>query len=515
MDKEEKEQEKKLNWEYRTRNDAFVKKRFLAKNYDTSQVCGLGNFDEFFAFLYQMDFFSVFNFRPQVRQRIMIPTVLLLSTYSAKIIYEMNSLNQVDMELFRDRALLEKIGFTGSQIENGFSKRSRGRHLPFNVSTLGKLMPNFSLEEINSIFSKQFSLLAQKKFVPHGIFAADSTPLYVSFHSKYPNTGVVVKNRKRRRGYKLITLKFVGSFSPKARPKPEIFVAAIVVPLNENENKYLLSLLEQARNNIGPDKIKLVVVDRGFLSGENLWQVKHKYGTDFLIYSKSNMDVTKELKARLKDTQDRQRKGLPEDKDLFFQKDNENTVYGFNKLQWFWTYGDSRHQAEVKKKIYQKEKTFPTNPISGVIITRYKNKQNKNITLLSSRKFSDSFTPLDAISFYRKRQQIENAGFRELKQGYNIGKFPSRKFNGIFFHILFTLLVFNFITVFKTETGGKTAKMGLRRLHRTTTYVGLIIYAGKHFGLFYPQEVFSWIGYSGFKIGVAYAGRDILIRPPP
>ena len=146
--------------------------------------------------------------------------------------------------MFKDRALLEMIGFTGVQIEEGFSKRSKGRHLPFNISTLGKLMPDFSPAETNSLFSRQFALLAQKNFVPSGIFAADSTPLYVSFHSKYPNTGIIKKDGKRYRGYKLITLKYVGSFSPKAKPKPEIFVAAILVPLNESENKYLLPLLE-------------------------------------------------------------------------------------------------------------------------------------------------------------------------------------------------------------------------------------------------------------------------------
>ncbi|MFH0795470.1 MAG: transposase [Candidatus Omnitrophota bacterium] len=499
MAEEEKEPEKRLAWDYYTRNDAFVKERFLAKDYDRATACGLGNFDRLFAFFCQMDLFSLFDFRPKARQRIMIPTVLLLSTYSAKIICEMNSLNQVDMQLFKDRALLEMIGFTGVQIEEGFSKRSKGRHLPFNISTLGKLMPDFSPAETNSLFSNQFALLAQKNFVPSGIFAADSTPLYVSFHSKYPNTGIIKKDGKRYRGYKLITLKYVGSFSQKAKPKPEIFVAAILVPLNESENKYLLPLLEQARKNIGPDKIKMVVVDRGFLSGENLWEVKHKYGTDFLIYSKSNMDVTKELNVRLKDARDRQKRGLPEDEDknLFFQKDNQHTVYGFNNLRWFWTYGDKEHQVEMKKKLYQKEKHFQTNPISGAIITRYQDKEDKNITLLSSRRFSQSFTPLDAITFYHKRQQIENAGFRELKQGYNIGNFPSRKYNGVFFHVLFTLLIFNFVTAFKTETGGKTATLGLRRLHRTTSFVGLILHAWPHFGLFHPNEVFGWIGYAG------------------
>lgn len=496
-------EEKTIKWDYYTRNDAFVKERFIAKDYDRSAATGLGNFDRLFAFLCQMEFFSLFDLKPEARQRIMIPTALLLSTYSAKIICEMNSLNQMDMMLFKDKSLLEMIGFTGVQIDEGFSKRNKGRHLPFNVSTLGKLMPSFSLDEINSLFSNQFTLLARKGFIPSGIFAADSTPLYVSLHSKYPNTGVIWKDGRKYRGYKLITLKYVGSVSPKAKSKPEIFVAAILIPLNESENKYLLPLLEQARKNIGQDKIKMVVVDRGFLSGENLWEVKHKYKTDFLIYSKSNMDVTKELKGRLKEAQDRQKKGLPEDKDLFFQQDDQNTVYGFNNLLWFWTYGNQEHQIEMKKKIYQKEERVTTNPISGAIITQYKNKEDENITLLSSRKFSKDFTPLNAIFFYRKRQQIENAGFRELKQGYKIGKFPSRKYNGIFFHVLFTLLVFNFITAFKTETGGKTAMLGLRRLHRTTSSLALILFAWPHFGVFQPDEVFGWIGYTGKKVGRA------------
>ena len=56
----------------------------------------------------------------------------------------------------------------------------------------------------------------------------------------------------------------------------------------------------------------------------------------------------------------------------------------------------------------------------------------------------------------RKRNRIENKGFRELKQGYNIGKFPLRTFNAVLFHVLFTLMIFNLVTAFKTEKGGNS-----------------------------------------------------------
>ncbi|MGC8867800.1 MAG: hypothetical protein ACP5PA_06300, partial [Elusimicrobiales bacterium] len=95
-------------------------------------------------------------------------------------------------------------------------------------------------------------------------------------------------------------------------------------------------------------------------------------------------------------------------------------------------------KEKMKKNLYKREKTLKTNLISGAIITRYKGEE-KTITLLSSKKFSGLFGPLLAVKIYKKRHHIENEGFRELKQGYKINRFPSRKFRGINFHILFTL----------------------------------------------------------------------------
>jgi hypothetical protein len=43
----------------------------------------------------------------------------------------------------------------------------------------------------------------------------------------------------------------------------------------------------------------MIVADRGFW-----WELKKKF-IDFLIYSKSNMDVTKELKEKMNDYQKR------------------------------------------------------------------------------------------------------------------------------------------------------------------------------------------------------------------
>ena len=97
---------KEMNfWRYYTRDDGYVKEKFLKKDFDTIETTGVGNFDGLFAFLVEMDFFSLFNFRPCCRKRVMIPLVYLLSTYSLKVILRISSLNRIDSFLFKDREL--------------------------------------------------------------------------------------------------------------------------------------------------------------------------------------------------------------------------------------------------------------------------------------------------------------------------------------------------------------------------------------------------------------------------
>jgi hypothetical protein len=325
---------------------------------------------------------------------------------------------------------------------------------------------------------------------------------------------VIVRDGKKYRGYKLITLKYVGPLECRekdtGKEKQEgkdyagLFVAGIVVPLNENEGPYLIPLIEQAVANVGKGVIRMVVADRGFLSGENIWTLKHQHKIDVLIYSKQKMDVTKELQKRVAEHQERERDGLPVAQDAVREEDDQTTVYGFNHLSWFWTYGDAAHGQEMHKKIHKKEGRCPTHPIAGALITRYKNTVCRcPIPLLSTKRFGKSFTPLDAMQIYRKRQHIENEGFRELKQGYHLNHFPSRTFAGVKFHVLFTLIIYNMISCYKTTQGDLIAGLGVRRLHGEISWFAAVIYIYPHFGVFGQREVLRWFGVreTGMKRG--------------
>jgi hypothetical protein len=487
---EEKDTGQGLKFQFYTRDDQAVRERLRARDYDRAVTTGLGNLDLLFGFLHEIGFFDLFDFRPQMRQRVMIPLTCQLAAYSAKVILEMSSLNQVQVDLFRDRAVLEKIGFTGLQIENGFSERGEKRHLPFHVSTLAKMLADLTLEEINDLFARQFALLGKNRFVPAGVYALDSTGLVVSPGSTYEGIGEVTRDGKKVCGYKLFVVKYVGSLRERKGPAPEIIVAAALVPINHNDSRYLVPLLEQAQKNIGPGKIKMAVIDRGFMGGENLWEVKKRLGIDFLIYSKSNMDVTDELRGRRARAREQLAQGK-KPKNAWCQKDGSGEFWGFNRLHWFWTYGGAAHRRQVAADLHKKDKQVRTNTISGLVMA---DESGREITMLSSKRISNSFLPRDAFDCYRKRRRIENCGFRELKQGYKINRFPSRSFNGVFAHVVLTLLVFNFVTVFKTEAGDEMAELGLRRMHHNMSWLGVIVYSAPYFGILQADEILELVG---------------------
>src|SRR5205823_14677206 len=74
-------------------------------------------------------------------------------------------------------------------------------------------------------------------------------------------------------------------------------LAMKLVPIQEYEGKWLIPLLEQAQQNLGTHAhIGTIVVDRGYLDGEDLWRV-HQKGVIFVICGKSSMAVTQDAQG--------------------------------------------------------------------------------------------------------------------------------------------------------------------------------------------------------------------------
>ncbi len=70
-----------------------------------------------------------------------------------------------------------------------------------------------------------------------------------------------------------------------------------IVKIEEYEGRWLVPLLSQAQANLGQrGHISKIVIDRGYLDGEDLWQV-HSQGIIFVVVGKANMVVTQDAQA--------------------------------------------------------------------------------------------------------------------------------------------------------------------------------------------------------------------------
>jgi len=100
----------KIFWKFHQRNDKKVAKAVREGNVDTITGTGWGFLDNFFYFLYSIRFLKIIDIKSAGYKRIMLPLVMLITTYSMKILLGISSMNKIPALLFREVALLRMIG---------------------------------------------------------------------------------------------------------------------------------------------------------------------------------------------------------------------------------------------------------------------------------------------------------------------------------------------------------------------------------------------------------------------
>lgn len=257
-----------------------------------------------------------------------------------------------------------------------------------------------------------------------GIYALDST--IIATKPDFPGCGMTKRKKEGRQcdppeyeyiyGFKLFVLYEI---------KTRIIIAMNIVPANESDNKYFLPTIKQGIHNSGKDKIKLIIADRGFLDGADLWILKHKLGIDFIIPAKAGM-IIREDAIRLGRTNGN--RTLAEWK---YGK-GISKGYGINGLGSYLEY----NQGVTKDNKYTSGSL-----INAVVITVWRGKPvplEKQVVLLTSLPAEEDAAAI--AKQYRMRTFIENSGFRELKQAAYLKKLPRKKGknveNAAYIHIM-------------------------------------------------------------------------------
>jgi hypothetical protein len=473
-----------------TRNQKEVASRLIDGEVTMLSHAGWGFTEQFLVFMNELGIFELFNIDGAKFYRQMFDIALLLVTYEMKVLLGIASMNQVGERLFKDLALMRLIGYTSDQLASGFCKRGhKSSQKPLHKNTLADAVEKLTAEELELIFNTAVERLWERGFFANskGVFALDGSDLPTT--KRYQGAGKRTIKKKKTKHGKLIEVeetvygfKLIALYEVTLRQ----VVAVKVSKINPHDSNFTLELVEQARRNLGPQALKLLLVDRGFLDGETLWTLKHKLHIDFVVPAKSTMHITRDAQSLAKEAPDGDYVFLAQRDE---KQQGEVMVRGLRGLITYDQYGDAEHQKRVNRK------DFEPNPINALLIQSYHGKvaePGKEKVFLTSLPVND---PLLILDYYDLRSLIENCLFRELKQGWNLLAFPKKTEDAVRGHVYLTILTFNLVNAYRTELGQDLAEEGIRRRRLVWQDANkVLVIAGQFYAIFDLEELLILMG---------------------
>jgi hypothetical protein len=209
--------------------------------------------------------------------------------------------------LFRGLALVEVVGFNAHQCENGLTTReessrpTKKKQGPLTAHCLADTIWKITYEEMEWLFTIMVQWVARRGWCAGTVLMAlDGRNMLPPECSEGRGTitqtrTVKVKGRKEAAtedkyvsGWNVLVLIEVHTRVPRAMT---------LVPIHESEGTWLVPLFEQAQRTLGTSAfLGTIVVDRGYLDGEDVWRVHHK-GVIFVICGTSSMAVTHDMQG--------------------------------------------------------------------------------------------------------------------------------------------------------------------------------------------------------------------------
>lgn len=462
-------------------------------------VCGWGFVASFLAFLDEISFYALLGIEGKGFERVMIPVGRLIITYQLKILLGIPSMNLVPAKLFRQTALLKLIGYTTTQMLTGFCQRGNLVAGPMHKNTLADAIERLRGEELEYILNETVVRLRERGLFKQseGHFALDATDLETT--REYAGAGVkkyterkvdkekkVVEVERLVYGFKVLVVYEV---------RLRLVVAAKVVAIQNHESKYTLLLLRQAIKNLGEGVLRVLLIDRGFLDGQDLWVLKHSLGIDFVVPAKDNMCITADARSLCRQQDDgeyifkSERVGKErEDKKGKVKWEGQVSVVGVANLGSYDQYGDKEHVKGANRK------DFVGNVLNAVVVTKWQGEEYKvgeEKVFLSSLPVNK---PLEALDLYDLRSLIENTAFRELKQGWSLKAYPKKTAKAVRGHVFLTLATFTLANAFRTELGQELAERGVRRQRAEELQNAVIVISDEYYAIFDIEEIFILLG---------------------
>ncbi len=455
-------------------NGSYVRKMLKKGKYDDASLTGWGRLDEVIAVMASFKVFDIFSeIKVDVRESCEIPRWFMNNTLALKLVLGERGINSIQDGMFKDPGVLKILGCTAREIREGFdAERNKEDNKPCNVDSLRYSIEHTDPQEFAAAFRKHRREVWKHKSLRTSTYIMDATKMVV--HGDYDGAGSMTTTekilqkdgstklkKKKQKGFKLVTLNRLGEGQVMAE-------AARLLPINEHEITVSDELIDEIVDERGEGAIKLLLIDRGFLDGGRIKEWKKK-GIQVIVPLKKNMQILKDMQGLVKigGGIKAEREGL--------------TVWGFKNLETLESYDGK---------------------LNGLLVTRYKGKEVKEKYqwgFITTLPVDTTKQILEAFDEYDDRSLVENKQYRELKQGYFLKHFSGKTASLVSYHIYFSLIMMNVISLYKITNIEKYEGLldkGIRLIRRQYLGSGIqvIVYVDAYYSVLDFLEFMNLLG---------------------
>jgi hypothetical protein len=187
----------------------------------------------------------------------------------------------------------------------GFNqKNDYDRATPCDQDTVRKALKDVPAEQWLDWFNRpvQQAFQSYGYFNPEGIFIGDGSYLFVPDNPAYEGSVVMwfdehnhpvnyeeLTPEERLRAHRERCYKWVSLLH--LRQGAYVYAGAALLPGNAHEVQPLYGLVERFVQSVGPGVIKWLVLDRGFIDGQQISRCQRDWGIEVLIPMKKKMDI--------------------------------------------------------------------------------------------------------------------------------------------------------------------------------------------------------------------------------
>jgi len=342
----------------------------------------------------------------------------------------------------------------------GFNHKNHyDRATPCDQDTVRKALKDVSAQQWLDWFNGpvQETFQSYGFFDPEGIFIGDGSYLFVPDNPAYEGSAVMWfdehnhpveyekltpeerKRAHRERCYKWVSLLHL-------RQGAYVYAGLALLPGNAHEVQPLYQLVEHFVRRVGTGVIKWLVLDRGFIDGEQISHCKGDWGIDVLIPMKKKMDIWTDAWAL----------AAQEPWNTVGPKPAVVATPPANRPEWIRRREAKRQQtlSASKTPLPSAERwmqtrycwiegfrswTAATIPLSVLCLQdEYADGHHQDWALITTCAGAE---PLKMLHLYGKRPAIEER-HRQLKCFYDLTDFRSRSFNAIAAQVLMVLLTY-------------------------------------------------------------------------